>query len=126
VLPFYDRRIERFDSELAGRRVLVKGNRQLLLAAGRLTEGTLININNDSHSSPPDVVVPDGGDRGVLVAQGGAIGGWALYLHEGGRSTATGIALLAVPGVAMNALIGSSPSAAEVARPPIRSLVGLP
>jgi len=27
--------------------------------------------------------VPDGGASGVIVAQGGAFGGWSLYLHEG-------------------------------------------
>ena len=27
--------------------------------------------------------VPDGGARGVIVAQGGAFGGWTLYAHEG-------------------------------------------
>jgi arylsulfatase A-like enzyme len=84
VLPLDDRRIERFDSDLAGRPVLVHGNSQLLFAgAGRLTEGTLINIKNKSYSVTADVVIPDGGASGVLVAQGGAFGGWALYLHEG-------------------------------------------
>ena len=27
--------------------------------------------------------MPDGGANGVIVAQGGAFGGWSLYLHEG-------------------------------------------
>ena len=30
-----------------------------------------------------DLVVPEGGTNGVIVAQGGAFGGWAVYLHEG-------------------------------------------
>jgi hypothetical protein len=28
-------------------------------------------------------VVPDGGASGVIISQGGAFAGWALYLHEG-------------------------------------------
>jgi arylsulfatase A-like enzyme len=84
VLPLDDRRIERFNSDLAGRPVLVRGNSQMLFAgAGRLTENALINIKNKSYSVTADVVVPEGGASGVLIAQGGAFGGWALYLHEG-------------------------------------------
>jgi len=84
VLPLDDRRIERFNSDIAGRPVLVKGNSQLLFAgAGRLTENALINIKNKSYSVTAEIVVPDGGASGVLIAQGGAFGGWALYLHEG-------------------------------------------
>jgi arylsulfatase len=30
-----------------------------------------------------EVDVPDSGAEGVVVAQGGSIGGWALYAHEG-------------------------------------------
>jgi arylsulfatase len=29
------------------------------------------------------IVVPDGGAEGVIVAQGGAFGGWSLYLKDG-------------------------------------------
>jgi len=84
VLPLDDRRIERFNSDIAGRPVLVHGNSQLLFSgAGRLTENTLINIKNKSYSVTADLVVPEGGTNGVIVAQGGAFGGWAVYLHEG-------------------------------------------
>jgi arylsulfatase len=30
-----------------------------------------------------EIVVPDGGGEGVIVAQGGAYAGWSLYLREG-------------------------------------------
>ena len=30
-----------------------------------------------------EVVVPDGGANGVIATQGGQVGGWALYVHEG-------------------------------------------
>jgi arylsulfatase len=51
---------------------------------GRLTENTVLNIKNKSHSVTAQISVPDDGvPRGVLIAQGGAFGGWSLYLHEG-------------------------------------------
>jgi arylsulfatase A-like enzyme len=84
VLPLDDRRVERFNAETAGRPSLVKGTSQLLFSGmGRLTESSLLNIKNKSHAVTAEIVVPDGGANGVIVAQGGAFGGWSLYLHEG-------------------------------------------
>ena len=51
VLPLDDRRVERFNSDLAGRPVLISGNSQLLFGGmGRLTENAVINVKNKSHS----------------------------------------------------------------------------
>jgi arylsulfatase len=84
VLPLDDRRAERFNPDLAGRPQLIRGNSQTLYGSmGRLTEGSIINVKNKSHSITAELVVPDGGANGVIVAQGGAFGGWALYLHDG-------------------------------------------
>ena len=84
VLPLDDRRVERFNSDLAGRPVLVKGSSQLLFGGmGRLTENSVINLKNKSHSVTAEIVVPGGGAEGVIIAQGGAFAGWALYLHDG-------------------------------------------
>jgi len=84
VLPLDDRRVERFNPDLAGRPVLIKGKTQLLFAGmGRLTENVLVNTKNKSHSVTAEVVVPEGGASGVIMSQGGAYGGWALYAHEG-------------------------------------------
>src|SRR5205823_4963109 len=59
VLPLDDRRVERLNSDLAGRPVLVKGNSQLLFGGmGRLTEHAVLNLKNKSHSVTADVVVP--------------------------------------------------------------------
>jgi hypothetical protein len=30
-----------------------------------------------------EVVVPEGGAQGVIIAQGGKFGGWSLYVHDG-------------------------------------------
>ena len=88
VFPLDDRRIERFSSDLAGRPVLVKGNRQILFRGmGRLTENTVVNIKNKSYAVTAEVVVPDGAANGnangVIIAQGGAFGGWTIYAKEG-------------------------------------------
>jgi hypothetical protein len=84
VLPLDDRRVERFNSDIAGRPVLVTGTTQLLFGGmGRLTENSVLNVRNKSHAVTAEVVVPDGGAEGVIVAQGGEFGGWSLYLVEG-------------------------------------------
>ena len=84
VLPLDDRRIERFNSDIAGRPVLVKGKTQLLHGGMiRLSENSVLNLKNKSHSVTAEVDVPDGGGGGVIIAQGGAFAGWSFYLHQG-------------------------------------------
>jgi arylsulfatase len=84
VLPLDDRVAERINSDLAGRPVLVRGNSQILFGAmGRLSENSVINLKNKSHSVTAEIVVPGGGAEGVIIAQGGNIGGWSLYAKNG-------------------------------------------
>jgi arylsulfatase A-like enzyme len=84
VLPLDDRRVERFNSDLAGRPVLIKGDSQLLFGGmGRLSENATINVKNKSHSVTAEVVVPDAGAQGVIISQGGAYAGWSLYAKDG-------------------------------------------
>jgi arylsulfatase A-like enzyme len=84
VLPLDDRRFERFNADIAGRPQLIKGKSQLLYEGmGRLSENSVVVIKNKSHAVTADIVVPDGGAEGVIIAQGGAYAGWSLYLHEG-------------------------------------------
>jgi len=85
VLPLDDRRSERFDPDIAGRPQLLKGTKQLLFGGmGRLSENSVLNIKNKSHSVTAEIVVPEAGARGVIVAQGGRFGGWVLYLTDDG------------------------------------------
>jgi len=85
VLPLDDRRIERFDAGRAGRPQLIRGNSQLLFRGmGRLSENSILNVKNKSFSVTAQVVVPQTGAEGVIIAQGGAFGGWSLYA-KGGR-----------------------------------------
>jgi arylsulfatase len=84
VFPLDDRRVERFNPDLAGRPLLVSGNSQLLFAGmGRLSENSLLNLKNKSHSVTAEIEVPEGGAEGVIVAQGGAFAGWSFYLNRG-------------------------------------------
>jgi arylsulfatase A-like enzyme len=84
VLPLDDRRAERFIPEIAGRPALIKGTKQLLFGGmGRLSENSVVNIKNKSHAVTAEIEVPEGGAEGVIIAQGGSIGGWSLYLKEG-------------------------------------------
>jgi arylsulfatase len=64
--------------------MLVKGNRQRLFGGmGRLSESSVVSIKNTSHAVTAEIDVPAGGAQGVIVAQGGSIGGWSLYVKEG-------------------------------------------
>jgi arylsulfatase len=84
MLPLDDRFAERANPDIAGRPQLIVGNRQLLFGGmGRLTEGSIINIKNKSHAVTAEVIVPDSGADGVIVAQGGLTGGWSLYSKDG-------------------------------------------
>ncbi|MGH3064157.1 MAG: arylsulfatase, partial [Gaiellaceae bacterium] len=84
VLPLDDRRFERFNPDLAGRPQLVRGNSQLLFGGmGRLSENSVVPVKNKSHAVTADIVVPEEGAEGVILAQGGAFGGFSLYAKDG-------------------------------------------
>jgi arylsulfatase len=84
VLPLDDRRVERFNSDLAGRPVLIRGKSQLLFGGmGRLGENVVLNTKNKSYAVTAEVVFPEGDANGVIVAFGGGTGGWSLYARDG-------------------------------------------
>jgi arylsulfatase A-like enzyme len=84
VLPLDDRRVERFNPDLAGRPQLVRGTRQILFGGmGRLTENSVVVTKNKSFALTAEVDVPDKGANGVIIAQGGAFGGMSVYATEG-------------------------------------------
>ena len=84
VLPMDDRGAERFNSDMAGRPVLVRGSSQILAKGmGGLNENGLINIKNKSHSITAQVIVPEGKPcEGVILSQGGFAGGWIFYVKD--------------------------------------------
>jgi arylsulfatase len=84
VLPLDDRSFERFNPDLAGRPQLIKGNTQILFGGmGRLSENSVVSIKNKSHSVTAEIDVPKSGAKGVIIAQGGSINGWSLYVKDG-------------------------------------------
>jgi arylsulfatase len=84
VLPLDDRRFERFNSDSAGRPTLIKGTSQILFGGmKRLSEHSSLVIKNKSHSITAEIELAEDGGTGVVIAQGGAFGGWSIYLHEG-------------------------------------------
>ena len=84
VLPLDDRVAERINPDLAGRPVLIKGKSQILFGGmGRLSENSIVSIKNKSHSVTAELDVPASGAEGVIIAQGGNIGGWVLYAKAG-------------------------------------------
>jgi arylsulfatase len=84
ALPLDDRRVERFNSELAGRPVLIRGKSQLLFSGmGRLGENVTLNTKNKSYALTAEVVLPEGNANGVIVAIGGGAGGWSFYVKDG-------------------------------------------
>jgi arylsulfatase A-like enzyme len=84
VLPLDDNLAAKMNPDTAGRPVLIKGNSQILFGSmGRLSESSVLNLKNRSHSVTAEIVVPPTGAEGVIIAQGGNIGGWSLYAKGG-------------------------------------------
>ena len=85
VLPIDDRTIERINPATAGRPDLMAGRTSLTLAEGMvgMSENIFINIKNKSKTITAEVDVPEDGGNGIIIAQGGRFGGWALYVKDG-------------------------------------------
>jgi hypothetical protein len=84
VLPMDDDLGKRMNPDTAGRPVLIRGNRQILFGGmGQLSESSVISVKNKSHSVTAEITVPTAGAEGVIIAQGGNIGGWSLYAKGG-------------------------------------------
>lgn len=85
VLPLDDRSIERLNPRTAGRPDLLGERTSLVLYEGMtgMFENSFLNVKNRSSSIRAEVDVGDGA-KGVVLAQGGRFGGWALYF-DGGR-----------------------------------------
>ena len=61
-----------------------RANRRLLFSGmGRLTENVVLNLKNKSCAVTAEVILTDSAASGVIIAQGGAFGGWSLYAKDG-------------------------------------------
>jgi arylsulfatase len=84
VLPLDDRGFERFNAELVGRPQTIKGKRQVFFPRmKRVSEASVLNIKNKSFQVTAQLVVPNGGAHGTVIAQGGDAGGWGLLMENG-------------------------------------------
>jgi len=84
VLPIDDRGAERIEPTMAGRPTLIRGDSQLFFPGmARLSENSVVSIKNRSFSVSAEVVIPEGGVDGVIIAQGGRFGGWSMYAKNG-------------------------------------------
>ena len=84
VFPLDDRKAERTNSDIAGRPTVVHGNTQLFFPGmRRLSENSVINLKNKSHSVTAELEIPESDANGVIIAHGGHMGGWCLYVHDG-------------------------------------------
>ena len=82
VLPLDDRFAERGDPSL--RPSLIAGRTDFTYYPGtRIPEPSAANTKNTSHTITATIEVPQGGADGVLVAEGGAAGGYTLYIKDG-------------------------------------------
>jgi len=85
VLPIDDRTVERVNAAIAGRPDLLGDRTSLTLYDGMngMLENTFINVKNRSKTITAELVIPEGGASGVILAQGGRFGGWSLYMQDG-------------------------------------------
>jgi arylsulfatase len=83
VVPLDDRGFERINPDIAGRPQLISGKTQLLFSGMRVSEGCVLTLKNKSHAVSAEVEVPEKGVNGVIVTQGGSVGGWTLYAKGG-------------------------------------------
>ncbi len=82
VLPLDDRFAERADPSL--RPSLIAGRDQFTYYPGavRIPESSAPNVKNKSHTITAFVEMPEDGGDGVLVAAGGTVGGYTLYIKD--------------------------------------------
>lgn len=84
VLPIDDRSFERQNAALAGRPELLGSRTSITLWPGMtgMSENVFVNMKNRSYSITADVDIPQQGAEGVILSQGGHIGGWSFYLKD--------------------------------------------
>lgn len=85
VLPIDDRRVERFNAEIAGRGDIMGDRTSLTLYEGMtgIMENVFINNKSKSYTILADVELKDAATNGVIICQAGRFGGWSLYMKNG-------------------------------------------
>lgn len=85
VFPIDDRRVERFDAEIAGRPDIMGKRTSLTVYEGMkgIMENVFINIKNKNFKITSDIELSDNNASGVIIAQAGRFGGWVLFMKDG-------------------------------------------
>lgn len=86
VLPIDDRLFERIIAANVGRPDLMQGRNSITLADGMtgMTENVFLGLKNKSSTVTAEVELKDDATaNGIIIAQGGRFGGWALYVKDG-------------------------------------------
>lgn len=86
VLPIDDRTFDRMIANNVGRPDIMAGRKTLILAEGMvgMSENVFINIKNRPITLTAEVEIEEGNTaNGIIIAQGGRFGGWALYTKNG-------------------------------------------
>ena len=83
VLPLDDSTLERIDPAI--RPSLTRGRTEFSFegALARIPEAAAPDVKNKSFHITADVILPKGGERGILLTQGGLSGGYALLFKDG-------------------------------------------
>jgi arylsulfatase len=81
VLPLDGRGTQRFSTPRP--QVTAQRERYVYYAGGGMVPtGVAANVKNRPHSITADVILPEGGAEGVLLAHGARFGGYALYVKD--------------------------------------------
>jgi arylsulfatase len=85
VFPIDDRKAERVVPAIAGRPDILKGRKEMTFYEGmtRIFEYAIISVKNCDFTVTSEVELKDGHSNGVVIAQGGRFGGWAIFMKDG-------------------------------------------
>ncbi len=85
VFPIDDRRVERTNPVIAGRPDIMADITEMTVYPGMVfQEFAFINLKNRSFTITAEVTVAPGDTpNGVMLAQGGVFGGWAVWMDDG-------------------------------------------
>lgn len=85
VFPIDDRKAERIFPAIAGRPDILKGRKEMNFYEGMhgIFELAIISVKNCEFTVTSEIELKDSISSGVIIAQGGRFGGWAIYLIDG-------------------------------------------
>ncbi len=85
VYPLDDRVFERLNATAVNRPDILAGRTSMTLSDGMsgIMESNFLNVKNMSKVLTANIELGDQPAEGVIIAQGGRFGGWALHCHDG-------------------------------------------